>query len=300
MRAPLAVVAVATALAVPSGAHAAVVMVPLPDVAVFRAADGETNDVTVKESLGGLTFADAGAPLETRTGCVPGPPATCDTHAAEVLLRDGDDRAMTQLTFADAWVSGGAGDDTIGVSALNAAASGGPGDDRIRLSADTRDEGHGGIGDDVLVVDAGSAVQLFGDDGRDILVGSLSGRPPGAIGEALHGGAGDDILVGAGPGPPTAVAVRAAQFILSGGPGNDWIEGSAGNHVVDAGEGNDVVDVRTAPGGEPDTVACGPGDDVVFADANDTVAADCEHVFVTGADPNEAAVDALVSSALNR
>jgi hypothetical protein len=44
---------------------------------------------------------------------------------------------------------------------------------------------------------------------------------------------------------------------------------------VAAGRGNDVVDVR---GGGADRVSCGPGNDLVRADARDTIEGDCEHV----------------------
>ena len=43
--------------------------------------------------------------------------------------------------------------------------------------------------------------------------------------------------------------------------------------------GNDTVDVRD---GEPDTVDCGWGQDIVYADAVDTVAPDCETVIRSG------------------
>jgi hypothetical protein len=46
-----------------------------------------------------------------------------------------------------------------------------------------------------------------------------------------------------------------------------------------AGSGNDIVNVRD--GVRAETVSCGSGADVVYADANDTVLPDCETVLFT-------------------
>jgi hypothetical protein len=63
--------------------------------------------------------------------------------------------------------------------------------------------------------------------------------------------------------------------LICGRRGPDRIHPNAGKDVVSAGAGDDVIyawDVNA------DRVLCGPGQDVVIADAKDRVARDCEHV----------------------
>ena len=81
--------------------------------------------------------------------------------------------------------------------------------------------------------------------------------------------------------------------IINAGAGNDWVNGGAGNDVIYGGPGNDVLyggpgsdTIYGGPGndtihvadGVKDTVDCGLGHDVVFADTHDKVAKNCEHV----------------------
>ena len=63
---------------------------------------------------------------------------------------------------------------------------------------------------------------------------------------------------------------------LVGTPGADVVVGRGGPDRILAAAGNDRIAVQYDAG--PDTVACGGGRDVVNADANDRVAADCEVV----------------------
>ncbi len=93
--------------------------------------------------------------------------------------------------------------------------------------------------------------------------------------------------------PPTTVDGRGGDDIIEGGYGDDTISGGAGRDQINAdagtnscnflvcrmGSGNDTVNIRD---GEVDSVVCGPGTDTVIADANDTVAADCENVDRAG------------------
>jgi hypothetical protein len=60
-----------------------------------------------------------------------------------------------------------------------------------------------------------------------------------------------------------------------GTPGRERIVGSPLGDVIEARAGNDVIDVR---GGGTDTVHCGPGREVVYADRGDHIARDCERV----------------------
>ena len=62
---------------------------------------------------------------------------------------------------------------------------------------------------------------------------------------------------------------------LYGKGGDDTITGNEGRDYIDGGAGADTIKARD---GEVDTILCGAGTDEVEADANDTVAADCESV----------------------
>ena len=81
---------------------------------------------------------------------------------------------------------------------------------------------------------------------------------------------------------------------MFGGPGDDHLEGGFGRDTVDGGPGNDRVfgnqDPDRLEGGEGgegrisgvdgtvDRISCGPGRDLVIADADDVIARDCESV----------------------
>jgi hypothetical protein len=86
-----------------------------------------------------------------------------------------------------------------------------------------------------------------------------------------------------------------------GGEGNDFlIDGNLRESSQDTrdklvgGDGMDVIDVINQPAVE-DVVACGSGFDRVLADRKDTVAPDCERVFV-GLDSAEAFVESIPRS----
>jgi hypothetical protein len=81
--------------------------------------------------------------------------------------------------------------------------------------------------------------------------------------DVLEGGDGDDVLHG-----------EQGDDRLAGGAGADTLIGGDGHDALDGGEGDDTVD---ALDGRADTVACGPGDDAVVADAIDHLT-DCERV----------------------
>jgi Ca2+-binding RTX toxin-like protein len=86
-----------------------------------------------------------------------------------------------------------------------------------------------------------------------------------------------DVLRGT-PGPDVLRGLGGSD-LLYGIRGNDALLGGSGQDRLLAGAGNDVVqakdDVR-------DTIACGPGRDVVYADPADYIARDCEVVRRSG------------------
>ena len=102
-----------------------------------------------------------------------------------------------------------------------------------------------------------SGKTLNGNDRANRLTGTafadvLNGRG-GA--DVLNGGKGNDILNGG-----------ASADILIGGPGLDILRGGSGNDTV------------RAQDGQRDTIDCGIGRDIVYADRADRVAKNCERI----------------------
>src|SRR5688572_5064453 len=79
--------------------------------AVFRAAPGERNAVTVTAEQGGFLFRDAAAPVQPAAGCsaAAGGGVLCPQAAVEVVLGDGDDTA----TIPSGRAEGGPGNDRL-------------------------------------------------------------------------------------------------------------------------------------------------------------------------------------------
>lgn len=98
---------------------------------------------------------------------------------------------------------------------------------------------------------------VYGNGGADLLRG-------GSNRDSVHGGAGNDRVFGDG-----------SDDHLYGDAGADRLRGGDGRDFVDGGAGDDVIFVR---GQGLDTVACGPGHDVVVAGPYDRVFSDCEVV----------------------
>lgn len=129
------------------------------------------------------------------------------------------------------------------------------------------------------------SVVCSGGSGRNLMVGSLGN-------DSINAGSDHDTLIG-----------RAGSDSLNGGAGNDVIVDRNGNDqdTVTGGGGGDTIDVRdratdlseesetseATRSPEADTVDCGDGPDVVYADADDTVASNCETVIHDPAPPPE-------------
>ena len=101
----------------------------------------------------------------------------------------------------------------------------------------------------------------------------LGGSPSGPLegNKVLDGGAGEDFLGGG-----------LDSDVLRGGTGEDTMfGGDEGRHpasdVFFGALGNDTISPFNIPK-DSDTVSCGGGKDVVYADRLDVIAADCERV----------------------
>jgi hypothetical protein len=172
-------------------------------------------------------------------------------------------------------VTARAGDDGVDGGRNRDDIFGGPGGDGLfgGLGPDDIDGGRGTTTaseppytfDCTLTEDETGPVLAF-TEGTQFLVGdnNLVGAPGGN--DDLDGGIDNDFLGG-----------DAGRNDLSGSGGDDclFLTGDA-NERASGGDGDDIIEAQD---GNADDVICGAGDDWVEADANDRVAADCEHVL---------------------
>ena len=238
---------------------------------------------------------------------------------------DGSDLADYTAQTSDVVVSlGGGADDGAGSE----------GDD-VRADVERI---HSGSGDDALTGD-GDANMLYGGGGHDVLDGAggpdrlVGGTGPddlaGGSGEDLadyslrsasqpvtvtvgagaddgDGGEGDDVAadveqVNGGAGPDVLVGDGGAN-VLAGRGGDDEITGGGGVDEVSGLSGSDTFHVE-GDGANVDAVQCGTELDYVFADAADTLSADCENqapdtdadTHGVGEDDGSATIDVLAN-----
>ena len=216
--------------------------------AVFTGSAGN-DDVTISVDEFYVVFTGAG--IKPGSGCEYNPQGDlvrCDkTGLTGVVLTlgDGDDKAIN-ATGLTASFFGGAGDDQMGAGA-----------------GDHPDDVRGGAGFDVVRYDT-SQLNLkvtLDDEPNDGAVGA-GANIHGDV-ENITAGSGDDRLEGDG-----------GNNRLEGGPGSDTLVGYDGADALIGGDGDDTT---FSADGVPDTVDCGPGNDLVRADARDSQI-DCEGV----------------------
>lgn len=291
-------VCVAVALSLGSPALAGTVDVEPGKGLVFRAAPGETNDVTVLDDrrVGNVlwrSIVDLGAPLVLGPDCVAGEPATCPSGPTSLFLGNRDDRATMRSQIVYAYIYGEGGDDTVHSDGETAYGYGGPGDDHVRVSAHVG-YAYGGTGDDQLTGGAGIYNEVHGDGGDDLLVqGTIAycailfgdGGADTLLGHGSNCGVSKTTPLASGGSGPDALVVTSPpggdeSWRLDGGDGADYVVAGGGADVIAGGAGPDFI--QAAADGRADTIACGSGRDVVRVDALDTVAADCEQVTVVG------------------
>jgi hypothetical protein len=192
----------------------------------------------------------------------------------EVFGGGGDDKiyvdtsgvAKSKIKPVDAFVDGGAGNDTIVTGAGNDTVFGGAGDDLISTGAGN-DLIYGGDGADSLYGGAGNDT-IFGGNGDDLVSG-------GAGDDYVDGGNGNDWVYG-GTGNDTVLGGAGNDYcdggagddVVYGGDGNDWVIGGAGNDSLFGGAGNDFLD--GGPG--VDVFDGGPGFDIYHNEINDLIA----------------------------
>jgi hypothetical protein len=266
----------------PFGSCGRYMMCP-PDMVVFTAAAGESNNVVIAETaLEGTrtryVVRDRWSPVTPGPGCERVDDQAVACMAGSVgpqQLGDGNDR----ISSPGGQAFGGDGDDVLSLDLGGASLTivdGGDGNDVLN-----GERGVGGAGDDLLVGQDGA-----GGDGDDVLVvGSGRGdagddvlRCPAPLQCTFRGGAGADALFG-----------NAAPNFLFGGGGCDLLRGHDGDDELAGGAGGDRLldiggrDMLRGGGGADlledrgrraltDTVDCGAGRrDRAIVDRRDVV-----------------------------
>ena len=311
----LAAVAVAAAVA-PASASAARVELASPNgspVVRYTARAGEVNAPRMSGTVSGfdlrMPFFEYSAPLFAGNGCSPGRPILCgkldETFPLDVSLGDEDDVAFINSFTSTTTLDAGTGSDDVLSGGFSASADGDTGNDTILVAASNGATGNGGPGRDRIAGGLGAvAALLTGGQQADLVVpdGTLFDRGDGNSGNdrlvsftgsdvALSGGSGSDVLV-------TPTGRPGAKIVLDGGSGSDIIVTHLGRTTVDGGSGPDVIDVRGGDETTADTVSCGSGSDIVWADDADTVAGDCDKVIRRGVAPTQRRAEAAETSAL--
>ncbi|MFY9178411.1 MAG: type I secretion C-terminal target domain-containing protein, partial [Venatoribacter sp.] len=183
------------------------------------AADTDTNtspNHSYADQLAGSTitiyFSDGSSQTVTyiNQGTGSGANSTSEASFAEHYLNGGDGDDTIYGSSGDDYLVGGNGNDYLEGGAGNDYLSGGAGDDKL----------HGGAGNDRLVGGAGND-ELYGGKGDDI----------------LEGGAGNDLLVGG-----------AGNDILTGGLGTDVFKWTLNNAENGSGDHDVITDFSHAQG----------------------------------------------------
>jgi Ca2+-binding RTX toxin-like protein len=206
---------------------------------------GFNDSVNTDQLTGPMTIvAHGGSGADGIAGSVNGDQLFGDDGDDNLYGRDGNDI-----------LDGGGGGDLIDDGPGNDTAGGGPGNDTFVAGpgADLMSGGDGADRADYSARLNPVTITLNGvaDDGE-----AGEGDNVAADVEDAVGGAGNDRIVGGVSGG-----------YLYGNGGNDTITGSPLEDRIEAGEGDDVVDARD---GGFDSIDCGPGNDVVYADPGDS------------------------------
>lgn len=265
-----AVGAVLAGLLVPQVANATTVSVVGGQLRV-QGQPAQANRITISASGTTYTVTDAGASISAGAGCS-GSPVTCTavTSGFVVVAGDAGDEVQVAATAAGS-IDGGAGDDELQGGSGADEISGGAGFDELRGGAGPDSFDGGDDRDVVSYADHSGSVRVTVDDVANDGEAGEQDDVKSSV-EDVFGGPGADLIRGSG-----------LPNRLRGGDGADNLDGASGTDALEGGDGNDLL--TSGDAGVIDDVLCGAGADSVYADATDTVAADCEAVQRASAPP---------------
>ncbi|MGH8984183.1 MAG: calcium-binding protein, partial [Acidimicrobiia bacterium] len=209
-----------------------------------------------------------------------------DGQSGDDQIHGGDGDDLLEGSFGDDRLDGGGGADRMGGGHGTADTALYSSRDRAVTVTidDAANDGRVGESDNVET----DVENLTGGSGDDKLVGNH-----GEFGNVIRGGRGKDRIDGDGIELPSG-----ARDELFGERGDDRIEGGSvwgssngGAASVSGGPGADAIDTRGATEAgvlsSVDTVSCGSEEDIVTADLEELIAADCELVARTAPPANE-------------
>jgi Ca2+-binding RTX toxin-like protein len=268
------------------------------DTIVYRAGDGEANDLTVRDDFGGSTFTDAGAKIEPGAGCaaLPTGAVACAPGPTLLAVSVGDRADSVDADtnfFLRVGVDGGTGDDALHSGSASGRlheVDGGAGDDTITTAVNLigTQVDDGGPGDDSVWAQGGGVGKLIGGSGDDSL--RYAQRAPGQAPDLMDGGSDNDLYLWEGPdpfddqfparalgagsgfdtlkidlgpfGPGATVDIARCQHCVDrvvGSDLDDTLLGDSRINVLEGRGGNDTIDPR----GGLDVVDGGDGDDTI-------------------------------------
>jgi Ca2+-binding RTX toxin-like protein len=245
-------------------------------------------------------------PIDTSTCTPAGPPNTYDCADVTNVVADGgdgNDGLYADGVDVPVALTGGDGADYLGGGAAADVLSGGAGNDGVTGGAGA-DALYGGSGDDNLSTDSGADVVSGGSGLDNVFVSSLVLEPGGSsplpvsvtldktandgvpgqganVGDDVEDLAASSVYVPLAPPAQfggVAVTGNAGPNTLNGGfegTGADSITGGAGNDRLQGFGGDDTLNARD---GFADVVSCGDGNDTAIVDTLDAVSDSCENV----------------------
>ena len=229
-----------------------------------------------------------------------------DIGTAETLdlnAGGGDDVLATELGTGPGFkldVSGGDGNDTLDAGDAADLITGDAGNDTITPDdnpAGSRDIAQGGDGDDSIIWNGGDDDDINdGGAGSDTVVVNGAGAPEAfslVASTTAAGHATFDRAATPGPGPfnidivtaevldlranggddaftsDGAIAALGLRVNVTGGDGNDTLDGSDAADLIDGGAGNDRINPDDNPAGTRDDARGGDGDDTIIWNGGD-------------------------------
>ncbi|MDX2309364.1 MAG: hypothetical protein NW216_14080 [Hyphomicrobium sp.] len=192
------------------------------------------------------------------------------SNAANHLIGNAGANVIDGLGDNDT-IEGGAGHDTL---------NGDSGSDRIE-GAEGNDTLNGGAGNDTFVIRAGAGSDSIADESGDDTLEThvtFSLAPHASIERLVL--LGNTAIHGTGNSAHNTLVGNGAANQLSGGEGNDTIEGGGGADTLVGGLGNDLF--RISATGITITEAVGGGTDTIESSVSLTLAANIDHLILTG------------------
>ena len=257
-------------------------------------------------SVAALALAPAAAAVTLNYG--PHPDILVGSDGRDIVLT-ADDGVWTAARGGPDVVYGGLGEDVVFGGPGSDVVRGGDDGDRLYDDDDTSADRLTGGGEDDVIFSANDSTgsdTLSCGSGRDVAFRDAGDRVRGCetinprtfagqrviyatnAGQSIDGGAGGRVIF-AKAGDDTVNARGGDDTILlgagldraNGGSGADTIiDDDDDSDRIDAGDGDDTI-VSASDLGSADLISCGAGTaDLAYADSSDTVADDCETVWI--------------------